>query len=73
MSVVNPAILMLSMMNGNTGAGFKSRHSNNFITIGVISNMVVTLSINIEIIALNTQIVVINGHNFPWLIYKDGI
>lgn len=52
MSVVNPAILILRIMNGSTGTGFKSKHSNNLMTIGVINNTVVSLSKNTEIMAL---------------------
>lgn len=46
---------MFSMMNGNTGTGFRPKHSNNFMTTGVIKRIVVTLSKNIEIIALITH------------------
>lgn len=52
MSVDSPEMLTLSMINGNTGTGFKRRHSNSLIVIGVISRIVVTLSKNTEIIAL---------------------
>lgn len=60
-SVVRPAMFMFRMIKGNTGTGFKPKHSNNLITTGVINNMVVTLSKNIEITALITHNVEISG------------
>src|SRR5688572_31247023 len=47
------------------GIGDNFRVLNTEIVIGTISNIVVTLSINIEIVAVNTQNITINFHIFP--------
>lgn len=67
-NVASPPILMLRMMNGSTGTGFKLRHSNNLITIGVNKSIVVTLSMNIEITALITHKILMSGQIRPRLI-----
>lgn len=71
-SVAKPPIFMLRMINGNTGTGFKFRHSNNLMTIGVNKSVVVTLSINIEMIALITHNILIRGQIRPLLIYNGN-
>src|SRR5688500_4345805 len=47
------------------GIGDNFRVLNTEIVIGTISNILVTLSINIEIVAVNTQNITINFHIFP--------
>lgn len=69
MSVVRPAMLMLTMMNGNTGVGFKCRHSKSFTVIGVINRIVVTLSKNTEMNALMMHNVEINRQMLPLLTF----
>lgn len=69
-NVVRPAILMFKMMNGNTGTGFRCKHSNNLIVIGVINRIVVTLSRKIEMLALMMQRMQIRRQICPWLSCK---